>query len=252
MSIMKGIFTVHSFSAFFAFLLFLGSMSHVGGLRAQSLELQGVPSGPVVGNYDDGKKLVAKTRVKNISSQDKEVKVFREVLDEVQGSENQFCWSTSCYIPSLDTSADVQTISANGGVDSTFAGYYYPEDNPGITTIRYCFYVKDDMSDSACAVVRYDATSSSTSLRELGSRDEEVFRFSPNPAVTELNIKFSEPGFRGHVQLHTILGELVLEKELQGEEEFSLDISDLEKGVHFLRYQSEDGRSKTKRVLIGR
>lgn len=249
---MKGIFTVHSFSAFAVFLLFFGAMTHEEGLRAQSLELQGAPSGPVVGNYDDGQKLVAKVRVKNTSSQDKEVKVFREVLDEVQGSENQFCWSTSCYIPSLDTSADVQTISANGGVDSTFAGYYYPEDNPGITTIRYCYYVKDDMSDSTCAVVRYDATSSSTSLPESGSVDEEVFRFSPNPAVNELRVRFSEPGFQGQVQLHTILGELVLEKAVQGEEELHLDVSDLEQGVHFLRYQSEEGQSNTKRVLVGR
>lgn len=235
------------FLLFFLMSLLVGKSAF---LQAQSLKILDAPSQPITGYYDDGSDLQSTMYVKNTSSSDKDVKAFRNPIDEVQGSRNQFCWSPQCWSYSTDTPSVAQTISANGGIDSTFKAYYDPQGNPGITTIQYCFYVEGDPSDSTCTVVRYDA-SEGVSIEER-KKDEIVLNVAPNPASKELTVNLGK-GRKGSLRIVSILGELVLERRVErNESELELDVSGLKEGLHFLNFERNDGRKVTKKVMIRR
>lgn len=226
----------------FLFIFFLSP-----AYQAQSLEILDAPSKPVQGYYDDGKDLESEFYVKNTSSNDLEVGGFRRVVDTVQGSENRFCWSPTCWPPSVDTANAVQTISGNGGIDSTFKGYYTPDGNPGIAAIEYCFYDTSNVSDSVCTIVRYDA-SSSVSIEEKRAEENIRLKLSPNPARDRLNVELEESG-KGTIRLHSILGEIVLERKIEAKK-VELDVSKLDEGLHFLTFEGKSGGSVTQKVMI--
>lgn len=218
-------------------------------LKAQSLEILDAPTQPVQGYYDDGNDLSVAFYVKNKSSKALTVHAFRKVIDTVQGSQNRFCWSPICWPPSEDTAGDVQSIPGNGGVDSTFKGYYTPNGNPGIAAVQYCFYDTSNTSDSVCTIIRYDATAS-VSIKEEESSDRIGLQTAPNPASDQLNVRFGERP-QGTLRVMSILGTTVLERRLKGgKQKLHLNVSELKKGLHFLTFESRDGGSVTKKVMI--
>lgn len=56
----------------------------------------------------------------------------------------------------------------------------------------------------------------------------------PNPASDELIIKTPEGEFRGIIQLHNILGEVVVNRKVESDQKVELDISFLPNGVYFV------------------
>ena len=217
-------------------------------LKAQSLQIIDAPSQPIQGHYDDGNDLSTEFNVKNTSSSELQVGAFRKVVDDVPGSENRYCWSPTCWPPTVDTANAVQSISANGGVDSTFIGYYTPNNNPGMAAIKYCFYDTSNVGDSACTIVRYDATSS-VSIEEHAGNGIRL-GLSPNPANERLTVSFDSP-MSGTVRLHSILGETVLERRIdKGQKEFELDVSEMEEGLHFITFRAKGNASVTEKVMI--
>lgn len=230
------------------FSLLILSLLGSGRSDAQSLEIQDAPAQPITAQ-PSAVDVQSKMYVKNTSSSAKQVRGFRRMIDEVQGSQNRFCWGPNCWLPSDDTSGAAPSISGNGGVDSTFIGYYNANGNPGVTTIEYCFYVESDPSDSACTIVRYDATSS-VSIQERDLNNAE-FSFSPNPARHELRVKLKASS-KGVIRIRSILGKTVLEKNVQENgRALELDVSQLDEGLHFLTFEAQDGSTLTKKLMIG-
>lgn len=218
-------------------------------LEGQSLEVIDKPPQPIVGYYDDGNDLEGHFNVRNNSGSFLKVGCFKKVIDTVQGSENRFCWSPTCYAPSTDTADAVRSISANGGVDSSFIGYHDPNSNPGVAAVEYCFYDTSNVSDSTCTILRYDATSS-VSIEELSEGGGPSIRFSPNPAQEFLNVKLYGSK-KGTIRLHSILGKTVLEREIQPDQKaIELDVRELNEGLLLLTFERADGRSITEKVMI--
>jgi hypothetical protein len=92
--------------------------------------------------------------VKNISNSSKNVKVEREVIFEVPGSENNICWGVACYPPFVGDTPSPENI-ASGQTNNTFKGDYKPNGNVGHTRVKYCFYVDGNKQDSTCVVINY-------------------------------------------------------------------------------------------------
>ncbi len=78
---------------------------------------------------------------------------------------------------------------------------------------------------------------------------ESTFSIAPNPASTVINIKFSTNLNNGSIALYDMLGKQVLIKDLNGNNEEILDVSNLTNGIYLLKIDSGN-QSQTKRVII--
>lgn len=107
--------------------------------------------------------LICHIFVTNNSTSAINVKVKKVENYLVENSVNTFCWGV-CYDPSVYVSPNPITIEA-GATDSTdFTGDYFPDNNPGLSSISYVFFDSKDPSDSVMVIVNYNVTNFATSF----------------------------------------------------------------------------------------
>lgn len=133
----------------------------------------------------------------NLSASPIALKARRQIINEVSGSSNYFCWGV-CYDAATTVSILAQTI-APGDTNHTFYAHYLPEGNAGVTTINYRFYVDGMMSDYAEQAVVFcvdaDCTAgiaenaNNASLKVLGVQPSHGL-VSMQYAVTSRNASF--------------------------------------------------------------
>lgn len=88
---------------------------------------------------------------------------------------------------------------------------------------------------------------SSSSSVETDVLDESVL-ISVNNSTKSLDIQFSEPGF-GAICLYNINGTIVYENQIEGNPNFSLDITDQPSGVYIVSLQTSSKSYKRKIIL---
>jgi hypothetical protein len=81
-----------------------------------------------------------------------------------------------------------------------------------------------------------------------GNLNELEYELYPNPASDILHITFPEE-FYGDVRVYDSSGKLNMESKLSGEKIFNCDVSNLSKGIYFLRFQSDSATSQTKFIV---
>jgi hypothetical protein len=94
--------------------------------------------------------------ITNNATVPKNLLVKKQELDVLPGTFNSFCWAGSCYPPFIFVSPDVLTVGpgqTTSGDD--FYGEYSPENQIGITDIRYTFFDSENVNDSVSVIVRY-------------------------------------------------------------------------------------------------
>jgi len=82
----------------------------------------------------------------------------------------------------------------------------------------------------------------SLSVNEAALKQMEQMSIYPNPTGNTLNIKFPESlGSVQHIEVLNMQGQLVLEKDLTGNDMLQLDVTNLISGIYYLRVTSETG-----------
>lgn len=207
-------------------------------------------------------KLEMRLGVENTTASDLDVGVYRVVVSEISGSQNYFCW-TECYSHTVDTATGPITVPAGGCVDD-FIGDYKPNGNPGQTVIKYCFYDYNDITDTTCISITYDAASenattpaeavcSTTDINSYDFSNVSMGNAQPNPAnnVTYINYDMGNMRSSSRVFLYDMLG--VVRKEIKLNEpsgRVKLDVSDLPVGMYFYALEVSSEVVSTKRLLI--
>jgi hypothetical protein len=133
-------------------------------------------------------------KVKNNTDIDLNVFVRRIVSNEVDSSSNGFCFGIQCYPVTVDTSV-YATLITPGSTDLSFVGDYYPNIQPGFTSVTYEFY--DNRSSSspitAQVTVNYLVRSFGLGLEiydELNNNvtDSTISIYSPDLTISSLDI----------------------------------------------------------------
>lgn len=92
--------------------------------------------------------MVGYVHVTNTTGQLVNVSCKKEIVSEVSGSANYFCWAGNCFPPSTYISTGAEPIQA-GGTSEEFSGHYQSAGFIGTTVIRYVFFVSHpDLSDT--------------------------------------------------------------------------------------------------------
>ena len=170
-------------------------------------------------------------RVVNNTDQTEEIYVRRIINQEVQGSENLFCFGTNCYPPSADTSLNSFEIYP-GTIDSSFKADYSPNGNAGKTSITYEFF---NMADGRAEI--RESVTVIFNLSGVGINEPTALLNAayPNPASSFVLIGFDKQAVSNNaaIVIRNMAGQTVTQASLDS---FSgkaiIDVSGLPNGMY--------------------
>jgi len=236
-------------------LLFL-SVIMVSWVFAQSLELfyEGEPIIPmseitISAHPDSGLMVIDTLDVKNLSNTTIDVLCVREVIEEVEGTVNVFCWGSQCYPPNIDTSGAATTIGPQA-VSYEFSGEYSPYGIAGTTKVKYTFYLVDNPDDNVTVIVNYDA--SETNSVATNKKEFTLSKAYPNPANNNVSVNYNLEGMNGaHISFYNLLGSKV--KDIMLTESFgtlTINTSDFIEGIYFYSLLINNEATQTQKLII--
>ena len=146
--------------------------------------------------------------VKNISTDTIYVKAKKEVISELEGATNTFCWDV-CYGPNVTESMTALMIIPEA-VNTFFVADYSPNEAVGITTVKYVFFEERNPSDSAAVTVHFN--SDNTGITNLGLINE-FSNVYPNPAgdFAKVDYSLTNNATDARIIISSILGSKVQE-----------------------------------------
>lgn len=181
---------------------------------------------------------------------DIDVYVRRYTIDTVAGSQNYFCWG-QCFEPGTDVSPN-GIIIGDGQSSSEFYADYKPNGNAGTSTLAYCFYSGNHVSDSVCATIRFTANPLGVQDVFMGNQSG-ISESYPNPARSIANINFAlKQGWKkAELTVYSMLGSKVKEIKLKDDQgTVKLPVSDLPSGMYFYTLTVDDRDISTKKMLV--
>ena len=143
----------HEFIPFIKFSCALIFMLITNTLCSQSLEI--IPYNTSLESEYASSELSTNISVINLSDSALNVKIKRNIITEVTGSENYFCWNY-CNLPSADVSSSSIVINALESNDNSLSVHYSPNGIEGETIIQYCAFDLENQQDSACTFVYFN------------------------------------------------------------------------------------------------
>ncbi len=188
--------------------------------------------------------------VQNLSNEAKDIMVSRQVVNGLPGTQNYFCW-TACYTPQVSVSSAPITFEANQTDESTLSVHYLPNEVLGSVTIKYCAYDNNNMADSACVDVTFNALT--VSLEEkLQSNAFSNFHPNPTASITKLDYSLSS-GQSAKVVVSDMLGNIVQHKLIEGYEgTFVFDVSSTPNGLYFANIYVNNEIKAVKQLVVNK
>lgn len=185
----------------------------------------------------------ASTYLQNNSAGPIKIKWTRMVEYEPVGWTTTVCDALNCYSPSTAVAPLVVTIPA--GETSLLKLNLFPNEVVGVA--KY-YIVAYDITDSAGVNVTMtvDATAQETTgIGDAASKD--VISIYPNPAKDVLTVNLDAARQISSIEIYNVVGQKMKTVNLQeGIKSVAVPVSDLKKGVYFVRVLSGDKEVATK------
>ncbi|OQX97555.1 MAG: hypothetical protein B6I20_12390 [Bacteroidetes bacterium 4572_117] len=165
-----------------------------------------------------------------------DIKVKKEEIVIVDGTENYFCWK-ECYTPEVFTSPDFITIEAGATNDRSFKGDYKPNQNNGESKIRYTFFNVADEQDTATVLVVYKV-SPPTAINFTENNKNYISKPYPIPANNYVIINYDLQKTTGiKLVIFNLQGIKVDEKHtMQAKGKFVLLSDNYKQGIYLYQF----------------
>ena len=120
------------------------------------------------------------------------------------------------------------------------------------TTPHNCDYTVTVTSGSCTATAIMNVSCPPLSVESIQSGGSDVFKLVPNPAFNNVDVIYqSHAGESSQLKMYDYTGKLLSAKNIccvQGENKFSLDLSNYADGIYLVTFSSASGEYKTKLV----
>lgn len=209
--------------------------------------LQVTPAEQHLSSDDLWSEMVTEIVVENISSNSIDVKVKRQLISLVQGSENYFCW-TQCYDPIISESPDPITMDGGAVNDSSLSVHYAANGNIGQVSVKYCAFDANNEADSACTIIYFNGTS--TAIDEIS--ETPFSEFHPNPTRSTTILNYNLPSNKqAEVLFLDMMGNLMKKHQLVGQDgQLKISVSDLKAGLYFANIVVDGQLKEIKRLVV--
>ena len=228
-------------------------MALIGYVSAQSLKFE--LNGTV---YDDGEAIVCTNvtewgeylqdmQLRNLTGQDLNVLVEKEVIEDLEGTTNFFCWGM-CFSPDIMVSPNPVTVAANSVTDEGALSFHamYDEDVFGYVVVKYSAYDERHPEDLVTIIVKFHKSGAGIN----DSRPMTMSQAYPNPASSVVNFNYSVDGNLTAV-VYNLLGQEVMRQDLNvNEGQLSLSVSDLNDGIYFCTMMVDGCALTTQKFVV--
>lgn len=209
-------------------------MALIGYVSAQTLQLE--YDGTI---YPDGSSIVCETEeygefiqhfyVRNLDNVDHNVMLEKEVIEDLEGVMNYFCWG-SCYLPETTISPRPVAIPANTLSDEELSVHaMFDEFVFGNVVVKYSIYDEATPGDRITFEVKFHK--SGVGVNE--NTAAQLGQAYPNPATTTVHFDY-ENAMNATAVVYNLLGQEVLRQELNAiQGKLSISVADLKDGIYF-------------------
>lgn len=186
--------------------------------------------------------------IKNSTSDVVEVMCRQEAVSLVEGASFSFCVLGVCY--PAGTNETTKSVLVGPGVvvdeENYLSGHYHPDNNPGVSVIRYTFYNNNQVNDSLSFTITFDGT---TGVDNVMANSK--ITVSPNPASEYVVFNTSDVNI-GNSQLviYDLTGKVVYSENAENKSQIELDLSEFTRGVYLYRIEGESKMSETSKLII--
>ena len=234
-------------------ILTLMFMATIGYVSAQTLRFE------LNGNvYNDGEAIECTTinewgehfqemQIRNLTSNDIDVIVEKEVIENLNGTMNWFCWG-QCFSPDVFVSPNPVTMAANSITDESALSFHamYEDNVFGYLVVRYYAYEERHPNERVSIIVKFHKSGVGV---DEHSRPMMMGKAYPNPASSSVNFDYSCNGNLTAV-VYNLLGQEVLREELNANNgQMKLSVADLQDGIYFCT-MLVDGRAWTTQKFV--
>ncbi len=171
----------------------------------------------------------------------------KQIIAEVEGSDNMFCIAGNCYDAPVSTTPLILNPGESSGRDFHFL--YNPNNEVGTTTIRYIF-TSGSFKDSVVVNYIYDPSG----IAESPVKVSEMSAY-PNPANDFVTVQYDlsgcNAGTNARVILTNLVGSRVLSNPIHNSNgRIKLDISNLDSGIYFYSIEANGKVISTKKLIV--
>lgn len=229
-------------------------MAVIGCVSAQSLQFEW--NGTV---YSEGETIectndeygygefIQHMQVRNITSAPMKVMIEKEIIQDLEGVMNSFCWGM-CFGPDVFVSPDAIEVLPNSlNTDELSFHALYDEDVYGDVIIKYYAYEERNPDQRISIIVRFhkSGVGVAESVASLGHA-------YPNPASSMVRFNYElSTADNASVSVYNLLGQEVMSQKLNslhGQVAFS--VADLNDGIYFCNLNVNGQSVKIEKFIV--
>lgn len=227
----------------------------VGVVSAQSLQLEW--NGTVYNNGDAVEctndeygvgEYIQHMQIRNLTSADLDVIVEKEVLEDLEGTMNFFCWGL-CFDTAVYVSPRPVVVEANSVSGEAALSFHvmYDEGVFGKVRMRYYVYAVDQPDDRIYIDVVFNKSGEGVGEN---TRPMTMSKAYPNPASSLVHFDYSFDGNLSAV-VYNLLGQEVLRQDLNANNgQMSLSVADLQEGIYFCTMMVNGRACATEKFVV--
>lgn len=185
-------------------------------------------------------------QVRNITSEPMKVLIEKEIIQDLEGVMNSFCWGM-CFGPDTFVSPEAIDIPA-GEVNTDELSFHalYPDDLYGDVIIKYYAYEERNPDQRISIIVRF--RKSGVGVNE-NVHTMTLGQAYPNPATNTVSFNYSFGGNLCAV-VYNLVGQEVMRQELNANDgQLSFSVADLQGGIYFCT-MLVDGRAVSTQKFV--
>lgn len=174
--------------------------------------------------------LIQHMELRNLTSEPMKVLIEKEVIQDLEGVTNSFCWGM-CFGPDTYVSPEAVEVQANSlNVDELSFHALYEEEVYGDVIVKYYAYEERMPDQRISIIVRF--RKSGVGLNETSS----VYfgQPYPNPASSMVSFDYNMSGSNATAVVYNLVGQEVMRQEINTfDGKMSLSVADLNDGIYF-------------------
>ena len=188
-------------------------------------------------------------QIRNLTGQDLNVLVKKEVIEDLEGVSNYFCWGL-CFGPDTYVSPNPVAVPANSVTSVGALSFHamFDENVFGKVQVRYSAYDERHPEDAVTINVVFHR--SGEGIHEVSSvRFGQAY---PNPASSVVNFDYNiNASDRASVSVYNLLGQEVKSQQVNGMQgHLSVSVADLNEGIYFCKLFVNGSAVSTEKFVV--
>ena len=187
-------------------------------------------------------------QLRNLTSGDLDVVVEKEVIEDLEGTSNFFCWGL-CFGPDTYVSPNPVAIPANTVTDEGALSFHAMFDEPvfGKVLVRYSAYEERHPEERVTINVVFHKSGEGL--------NETVASFFgkpyPNPANSTVSFDYNLSGTNATAVVYNLVGQEVMRQDINTfDGKMSLSVAELNDGIYFCSVMCNDQNFATVKFVV--